>query len=59
MNNNIVRPKKVTSTELAKLLTAQRVEIYELTPTNAVPTVAKVSARKRPRQRHYLLSVVD
>ena len=59
MNHNIARPKKVTPTELAKLLTAPRAEIYELNATNAVSTVAKVTAEKRPRQRHYLLSVVD
>ena len=57
--NSAARPRKVTTIELAKLLTAQRAELYELTPTNAVLTVAKVTAEKRPRQRHYLLSVVD
>ena len=57
--NAAARPKKVTATELAKLLTAQTAELYELTPTNAVLTVAKVTAEKRPRQRHYLLSVID
>jgi hypothetical protein len=59
MNNNIARPKKVTPTELAKLMTAQRAEIYDLTSTNAVATVAKVTAEKRARQRHYLLSIIE
>jgi hypothetical protein len=57
MNNNVARPKKVSSAELAKLLTARHAQIYELTTLNAVPTVAKVTGDKRPRQRHYLLSV--
>jgi hypothetical protein len=54
-----VRPKKLTNADLAKLLTAQRAELYALTPTNAVATVATVTAKKRPRERHYLLSVVE
>jgi hypothetical protein len=57
MNNNIARPKKASSAELAKLLTAQHALIYELNGANAVPTVAKLTAEKRPRQHHYLLSV--
>lgn len=57
MNHNIARPKKITPTELAKLMTAQRAEIYELTATNAVPTVAKVTGEKRARRSQYLLSV--
>jgi len=57
--NSAARPKKLTNADLAKLLTAQRAELYELTPTNAVATVATVTATKRPRQVHYLLSVVE
>lgn len=53
------RPKKLANADLAKLLTAQRAELYELTPTNAVATVSAVTAKKRPRERHYLLSVVE
>jgi hypothetical protein len=59
MNHNIAKPKKASPAELAKLLTAQHAQIYELTPTNAVPAVAKVAGEMKPRGRYYLLSVVD
>jgi hypothetical protein len=56
MNNNIARPKKLNSTELAKLLTAPQAQIYELNATNAVPTVAKVVGKIRSRECYYLVS---
>jgi hypothetical protein len=56
--NNVAKPKKASPTELARLLTAQHAQIYELTSTNAVPTVAKVCAAMKPRERYYLLSII-
>lgn len=57
MNNNIPRPKKASSAELAKLLTAQHSLIYELNRANAVPTVAKIVGEMRFRARYYLLAI--
>jgi ABC-type glycerol-3-phosphate transport system substrate-binding protein len=58
MNNSIAKPRKPSAAELAKLLTAQHAQIYELTATNAVPTIAKAVSEMKPRERYYLLAVV-
>jgi hypothetical protein len=56
MNNNVARAKKPNAAELAKLLTERRIELYELTAANAVPTVAKLIAEKKSRGSYYIFT---
>ena len=57
MNSAPARPTKLSSAQPAKVLTAQHTEIYEMTSSNAVPTVAKGVEKMNARGRCYLLVI--
>ena len=51
---DIAKPKTPSNADFAKLLNTRQLQLYELTPTNALPTVAAVADGKRPGKRYYL-----
>ncbi len=51
---DMAKPRTPGNADFAKLLSTRQLQLYELTPTNALPTVAKVTEGKRPGARYYL-----
>jgi hypothetical protein len=53
-----LNPKKPTQAELAKLLSAREVRLYEVQAVNGLAILAQLLDSKRHNQKMYVLSVL-